>query len=413
MSAEKHHQYVFPDDSRWDDARQSWNLAADLRPAVVVLPTTVEDVVGAVEYADRARSADRRSGHGARGHRARLARRHAAAQHARDARRRDRRARTAARGSRPVRCGRTSSSPPPSRASPRCTARRRTSASSATRSAAASAGWRASTVSRPRACSPSRSSRRTARSCAPTGRRTPTCSGRLRGGGGGLGVVVAMEIALYAVEELVAGHDDLALGAVGGGAHRGTSSGRRTHPSRSAPRVECSRSRLCRRFRRRSAAGRSSSSTGQCSGRRRRRTRSSPRSASSVPRSIPSRPSRQRRSSGCTWIPNRRCPPSVTASWSTPSTPTRSPRWSTIAGPGTDSPLIIVELRQLGGTLRERRPGAGALGSLDGSFAFFSVGVPMRPGAAEAIESRIDAIKGALAPWSRGKTYLNFAERQR
>ena len=51
MSAEKHHQYVFPDDSRWDDARLSWNLAADLRPAVVVLPTTVEDVVGAVEYA--------------------------------------------------------------------------------------------------------------------------------------------------------------------------------------------------------------------------------------------------------------------------------------------------------------------------------------------------------------------------
>ena len=27
-----------------------------------------------------------------------------------------------------------------------------------------------------------------------------------------------------------------------------------------------------------------------------------------------------------------------------------------VAGPGTDSPLIIVELRQLGGTLRERSP---------------------------------------------------------
>jgi hypothetical protein len=82
-----------------------------------------------------------------------------------------------------------------------------------------------------------------------------------------------------------------------------------------------------------------------------------------------------------------------------------------IAGPGTDSPLVMVELRQLGGTLRERRPGAGALGALDGSFAFYSVGVPMGPGAAEAIESRIDAIKGALEPWSRGKTYLNFAEK--
>ena len=51
MSATSHDQYVFPDDSRWDDARQSWNLAADLRPAVVVLPTTVDDVVTAVGYA--------------------------------------------------------------------------------------------------------------------------------------------------------------------------------------------------------------------------------------------------------------------------------------------------------------------------------------------------------------------------
>ena len=30
----------------------------------------------------------------------------------------------------------------------------------------------------------------------------------------------------------------------------------------------------------------------------------------------------------------------------------------------------------------------------------------------EAIESRIDALKQALAPWSRGKPYLNFAEKR-
>ena len=82
------------------------------------------------------------------------------------------------------------------------------------------------------------------------------------------------------------------------------------------------------------------------------------------------------------------------------------------AGPGTDSPMIIVELRQLGGTLRERKPGAGALGVLDGSFAFFAAGAPMGPGVAEAIEARIDMLKEALAQWSRGKPYLNFAERR-
>ena len=83
-----------------------------------------------------------------------------------------------------------------------------------------------------------------------------------------------------------------------------------------------------------------------------------------------------------------------------------------IAGPGTDSPLIIVELRQLGGALRVRKPGAGVLGSLDGSFAFFAAGVPMGPEVAAAIELRIDALKEALAPWSQGKPYLNFAEKR-
>ena len=39
MPARNHHQLVFPGDVRWDDARQAWNLAADLRPAVVALPS--------------------------------------------------------------------------------------------------------------------------------------------------------------------------------------------------------------------------------------------------------------------------------------------------------------------------------------------------------------------------------------
>jgi hypothetical protein len=82
------------------------------------------------------------------------------------------------------------------------------------------------------------------------------------------------------------------------------------------------------------------------------------------------------------------------------------------AGPGTDSPLVMVELRQLGGALRVRREGSGALGALDGSFAFYAVGVPMGPGVSEAVHARIEALKEALAPWSRGKPYLNFAEKR-
>ena len=36
----------------------------------------------------------------------------------------------------------------------------------------------------------------------------------------------------------------------------------------------------------------------------------------------------------------------------------------------------------------------------------------MGPEVAEAIDGRIEALKEALAPWSRGKPYLNFAEKR-
>ena len=83
-----------------------------------------------------------------------------------------------------------------------------------------------------------------------------------------------------------------------------------------------------------------------------------------------------------------------------------------VAGPGTGSPLIIVELRQLGGALAAHRPGAGALGSLQGSFAFYALGAPMAPGVADAVEQRITQLKAALAPWDSGRIYLNFADRR-
>ena len=70
MTADNHHQFVFPDDSRYDDARRAWNLAADLRPAVVVLPTSTEDVVNAVHYAGERdlRIVVQGTGHGATVH---------------------------------------------------------------------------------------------------------------------------------------------------------------------------------------------------------------------------------------------------------------------------------------------------------------------------------------------------------
>jgi FAD/FMN-containing dehydrogenase len=42
---------VAPDDHGWDTARQAWNLAADQRPALVVVPVDAADVLAVVEFA--------------------------------------------------------------------------------------------------------------------------------------------------------------------------------------------------------------------------------------------------------------------------------------------------------------------------------------------------------------------------
>jgi FAD/FMN-containing dehydrogenase len=81
-----------------------------------------------------------------------------------------------------------------------------------------------------------------------------------------------------------------------------------------------------------------------------------------------------------------------------------------VGGPGSGSPLLMLELRQLGGALAEAPEGAGALGSLGGEYQLYGVGMAMGPGAAEAIVAHLDRVAEAMAPW-KGRRYLNFADR--
>jgi FAD/FMN-containing dehydrogenase len=81
-----------------------------------------------------------------------------------------------------------------------------------------------------------------------------------------------------------------------------------------------------------------------------------------------------------------------------------------VAGPGSNSPLMMVELRQLGGALGRPAVGSGALSHLDGEFVLFAGGL--------AITTEIEAVSSTAArrvmqtmtPWSNGRQYLNFAE---
>jgi hypothetical protein len=81
-----------------------------------------------------------------------------------------------------------------------------------------------------------------------------------------------------------------------------------------------------------------------------------------------------------------------------------------LAGPDAASPLIALELRQLGGALGRVPEGAGARRRLPGKILTLGIGVPMYPGHAAAIEAHVTAIEAALRPFENGQRYLNFVE---
>jgi FAD binding domain/Berberine and berberine like len=90
-------------------------------------------------------------------------------------------------------------------------------------------------------------------------------------------------------------------------------------------------------------------------------------------------------------------------------TPQAADAFVDVGGLGSGSPLLFLELRQLGGALAEAPEDAGALGALAGNYALFGVGIVMGEGMAEAIGAHIERVKEAMAPW-RGGMYLNFSE---
>ena len=82
-----------------------------------------------------------------------------------------------------------------------------------------------------------------------------------------------------------------------------------------------------------------------------------------------------------------------------------------VAGAGSRSPLLSVELRQLGGVLADPSPEHGAVGTLDAGFAMFGVGMALDPEMKKAVEAYAATVKAALAPWAADRGYFNFADR--
>jgi len=79
-----------------------------------------------------------------------------------------------------------------------------------------------------------------------------------------------------------------------------------------------------------------------------------------------------------------------------------------VNGPGTDSPVILNEIRHLGGALRR---GTGPSRGLQAGYATFFAGMPVVPELVPVIEAQLALTEAAMAPHHSGRRYLNFAER--
>jgi FAD/FMN-containing dehydrogenase len=81
-----------------------------------------------------------------------------------------------------------------------------------------------------------------------------------------------------------------------------------------------------------------------------------------------------------------------------------------IAGPGSGSPLVVAELRQLGGALRSGPPGHGALAGVEGDFALYAVGAPGEATPPAAIRAHLREVARVMRPWTAPRSFLNLAD---
>jgi FAD/FMN-containing dehydrogenase len=79
-------------------------------------------------------------------------------------------------------------------------------------------------------------------------------------------------------------------------------------------------------------------------------------------------------------------------------------------GAGSGTPLLMAELRQLGGAVGRPHPGGGAVTHVPGDFLFMTVGIAPTPELGEVAQRAAHDLTAALRPWSTDRNYLNFTE---
>jgi hypothetical protein len=84
-------------------------------------------------------------------------------------------------------------------------------------------------------------------------------------------------------------------------------------------------------------------------------------------------------------------------------------RFVEVAGAFAEFPLLTVELRHLGGALRRPHPEHGALASIDASYSMFAAGMVPFPDLLEPTRAHVQAVRAALTSWASEQQCANFA----
>jgi FAD/FMN-containing dehydrogenase len=81
-----------------------------------------------------------------------------------------------------------------------------------------------------------------------------------------------------------------------------------------------------------------------------------------------------------------------------------------VAGHGSGSPLLSVELRHLGGAVGRRPAHAGAVGHFDAPFLMYAVGITPDAATTPKVAAHVAQVEHTLSPWAAAILYANFVE---
>ena len=81
-----------------------------------------------------------------------------------------------------------------------------------------------------------------------------------------------------------------------------------------------------------------------------------------------------------------------------------------LAGAGSNSPLIMLEVRQLGGALSRPPADLNPMGHSDARFILNGIGATFSPEMAQAVQAHLAYIAEAVKPYASGSEFVNFMD---